>query len=81
MARVGFEPIPCRSQSLRNHGDRAADIFMLTSLPFLEARFHYERGKEHFFSFIDLRLKRVVKIEASAKNINKTNKECFFPRS
>ena len=34
-----------------------------------------------FVFFIDLRLKRVVKIEASAKKINKTNKECSFPRS
>ena len=34
-----------------------------------------------FVSFIDLRLKRAVKIEASAKKINKTNKECSFPRS
>ena len=34
-----------------------------------------------FLSFIDLRLKRAVKIEASAKKSNKTNKECFFPRS
>ena len=34
-----------------------------------------------FVSFIDLRLKRAVKIEASAKKINKTNKECYFPRS
>ena len=31
-----------------------------------------------FLSFIELRLKRAVKIEASAKKINKTNKECFF---
>ena len=34
-----------------------------------------------FVSFIDLRLKRAVKIEASAKKSNKINKECFFPRS
>ena len=34
-----------------------------------------------FVSFIDLRLKRAVKIEASAKKINKANKECSFPRS
>ena len=34
-----------------------------------------------FISFIDLGLKRAVKIEASAKKINKTNKECSFPRS
>ena len=34
-----------------------------------------------FLSFIDLRLKRAVKIEASAKKSNKTNKERFFPRS
>ena len=32
-------------------------------------------------SFIDVRLKRAVKIEVSAKNINRTNKECSFPRS
>ena len=35
--------------------------------------------KRAFFrSFIDLRLKRAVKIEARAKKSNKTNKECFF---
>ena len=32
-----------------------------------------------FVSFIDLGLKRAVKIVASAKKINETNKECFFP--
>ena len=32
-----------------------------------------------FVSFIDLRLKRAVKIEASTKKINRTNKECSFP--
>ena len=31
-----------------------------------------------FVSFIDLRLKRAVNFEASAKKSNKTNKECFF---
>ena len=31
-----------------------------------------------FVSFIDLRLKREVKIEASAKKVNKTNKEFSF---
>ena len=34
--------------------------------------------KAFFLSFIDLRLRRAVKIEASAKKSNKTNKECFF---
>ena len=46
----------------------------------LKARFHYERGKEHFFlSFIDLRSKRAVKIEVSAKKkAIKQTKNAFF---
>ena len=45
----------------------------------IKARFHYERGKEHFFvSFVDLRLKRAVKIEASAKKKIKQTKNALF---
>ena len=51
----------------------------------IKGRFHYEGGKEHFkehsLHSLILRLKQAVKIEASAKKINKTNKECSFPRS
>ena len=67
-----------------------ASISSLVSI--LTARFNRRSIKEtknplrawkraFFVSFIDLRLKRAVKIEASAKKSNKTNKECFFPRS
>ena len=49
---------------------------------FTKGLFPLRAWKRAFFvSFIDLRLKRAVKIEASAKKINKTNKECSFPRS
>ena len=41
------------------------------------AHFHYERGKEHFL-FIDLQLKQVVKIEASAKKSIKQTKNALF---
>ena len=72
------EPIRCLL-SLTSNLRKIMDEIVAKSL---KARFHYERGKEHSFSlFIDLRLKRAVKIEASAKKINKTNKECFFSRS
>ena len=48
----------------------------------IKARFHYERGKEHFFSLLLIfdRSER-LKLKRAQKKINKTNKECFFPRS
>ena len=44
----------------------------------LQGPFSVRAWKRAFFvSFIDLRLKRAVKIEASAKKINKTNNALF----
>ena len=46
--------------------------FFFVLVEYLKARFHYERGRAFFVSFIDLRLKR------AQKKSNKTNKKCFF---
>ena len=58
--------------------------FDFSCFPFLYYKdpFLLRAWKRAFFvSLFDLRLKRAVKIEASAKKINKTNKECYFPHS
>ena len=59
-------------------GDKEKELLSFWS----KGPFPLRAWKRAFFvSFIDLRLKRAVKIKASAKKSNKTNKECFFPRS